>query len=1241
MLSSPGNQSATVGAAVHLAVQASDPNGDALSYAAAGLPAGLSIDAATGVISGTPSAAGSHTVTVSASDGVNTASASFAWQVSNPAPLTITSFNLPVAVASSGSVSYSAGVNGGVNPQYSWNFGDGSASTAWSSSASVQYTHTRPGTYTVSFTAQDARGEVLTRSFLQTVYLPTTANKPAASSAIVLEKPASGNPRLWVVNPDNDSVTAFDAVTRAKLGEVATGVGPRSVAVSSTGQVWVVNKRDATITVINPATRAVARTLSLPRGAQPFGIAMSPTTALAYVTLEGTGQLLAINTSTYVTVGSASVGANPRHVSVSADGSKVLVSRFVSPQLPGESTGSVTPALATGGEVVQLDAASLGITRTTVLRVSDVADGETSGRGLPNYLGAAVISPDGSQAWVPSKIDNVQRGILRDGLPLNFQNTVRAAVSRIQMSTGTEDYSRRVDLDNASMASAAVYDALGVYLFVALETSREVAVVDAHAGREMMRIPVGRAPDGLALSADGRTLFVQNFMDRSVGAYDLRPLLDEGILALPELATLPTVTTDKLAAQVLKGKQLFYDAKDTRLARDGYMSCASCHNDGGHDGRVWDLTGMGEGLRNTINLRGRAAMGQGRLHWSANFDELQDFEGQIRTLAGGTGLLSDADYLAGTRSQPLGDAKAGRSADLDALAAYVSSLSSFEPSPLRNADGSLSTAAVAGRSVFAAQCASCHAGTGYTDSAGGSVHDVGTLKASSGQRLGGALGGIDTPTLRDVWATGPYLHDGSAATLEAAISAHRGLSLNAADLASVAAFTRQIGSEEAAVTPVTPPPSGGSSVLVRAHATLVAGVGPRIELRHNGALVGSQSVNNTGADQDYLFTTASPAVAGDRIDLVFTNDAYAAPEDRNLFVASIKVDATALPIGQAQIDIGEGAAAFDGQELVAGDIYGGWIPWSAALRLQMPTAVTPPPGGTTTTVLNARATLAAGVGPEIGLRINGAAYASVQVGSTSAQTYSYANTPGAQGRGQGRAGLRQRRGDRRGGPQRLHRLAQPGRREPDAGRQRGADRQGRGHRGPRRAGHGGGQHLRRLVPLERGDALDGGGGGPAAGHGRHGGGPRLGDAGRGGGGRDEPEGQRGEHGHADGERHQRPGVQLCDTGDRGGGPPGRGLQQRRGGRGGGPQPDRAVGAGARGHAEPGGCGGDVRHRQRQRRLRRPEHRQRRCLRRLDALERGDAVCGAVTGPPSSLRSLPPEGAQSSLGRPGAGFQNRK
>jgi cytochrome c peroxidase len=42
----------------------------------------------------------------------------------------------------------------------------------------------------------------------------------------------------------------------------------------------------------------------------------------------------------------------------------------------------------------------------------------------------------------------------------------------------------------------------------------------------------------------------------------------------------------------------------------------------------------------------------------------------------------------------------------------------------------------------------------------------------SGQRLGGPLDGFDTPTLLGAWATGPWLHDGRAATIRDAIVAH-------------------------------------------------------------------------------------------------------------------------------------------------------------------------------------------------------------------------------------------------------------------------------------------------------------------------------------------------------------------------------------------------------------------------------------------------------------------------------------
>jgi mono/diheme cytochrome c family protein len=121
---------------------------------------------------------------------------------------------------------------------------------------------------------------------------------------------------------------------------------------------------------------------------------------------------------------------------------------------------------------------------------------------------------------------------------------------------------------------------------------------------------------------------------------------------------------------------------------------------------------------------------------------------------------------------PRGDEKAGLDPDLDALAAYVSSLDRESPSPYRNADGSLTESGVAGRAIFRTLgCGFCHTGADTTDSIEGKLHDVGTLLPSSGKRSGEPLLGIDTPTLNGVWETAPYLHDGSAATLRDVLSA--------------------------------------------------------------------------------------------------------------------------------------------------------------------------------------------------------------------------------------------------------------------------------------------------------------------------------------------------------------------------------------------------------------------------------------------------------------------------------------
>jgi Ca-dependent carbohydrate-binding module xylan-binding len=110
-----------------------------------------------------------------------------------------------------------------------------------------------------------------------------------------------------------------------------------------------------------------------------------------------------------------------------------------------------------------------------------------------------------------------------------------------------------------------------------------------------------------------------------------------------------------------------------------------------------------------------------------------------------------------------------------------------------------------------------------------------------------------------------------------------------------------------------------------------------MELRVNGVLAGSRLVSSTSV-QDMLFATPTAIAAGDRIDVVFTNDALVNGEDRNLYVESITARGTRVPSTAAGvvIDIGQGVQATDGVNVIAAGSYGGWVPWNAAMHFVAP-----------------------------------------------------------------------------------------------------------------------------------------------------------------------------------------------------------------------------------------------------------------------------------------------------------------
>jgi DNA-binding beta-propeller fold protein YncE len=663
--------------------------------------------------------------------------------------------------------------NGGPEATVVVRWGDG-ASTPVAPGADVPATrrichvYALHGPYVVGATV-DARGMRAEASRLVTAVHPPAEPAPTRSSTIAFD-PARAE--VWVVVPDADAVAVIDAVGFRRRALLPVCDRPRSVAVA--GDRAVVACQDDDVVAVLPTAGGPPTLVATGEGSAPVGVAADPRGARAWITLGGTGELLAVELpaalpsgdSTRPPVGGARLplGPDPRAIAVTPAGDRMfaVVSRWRATQTESRLyVADITdPAAPARRGVVDLD-------------VERGRDSDTDNDGVLSFVDAVAPSPDGGRVVVAGLKANTVAGLARTGRPLTSQTTARAALAEVwldDLDVAGEDALRR-SLDDLDYVSAAVFAPDGDRLFAAVEGAEVVLALDAFTLDSAGSIDdVGHAPAGLALDPTGTRLFVDASLSREVRVYDVSDLRSEP----PPLARVRTVDAEPLAPEVLAGAIVFHRSRDARMSRTRYLSCASCHRDGEGDGLVWDFTQRGEGLRNTIPLRGRAGLGHGPLHWTANFDEIQDFEHDIRAGQGGRGFLPDALFGAGTRDQTLGAPKAGLSPELDALAAYVSSLTGFGRSPHRRpGDAAWEDSRARGEAIFsdpAVGCASCHAPPRYTDSAFVSpgtprLHDVGTLRESSGGRLGAALPGLDTPTLRGLWKSAPYLHDGSAQTL--------------------------------------------------------------------------------------------------------------------------------------------------------------------------------------------------------------------------------------------------------------------------------------------------------------------------------------------------------------------------------------------------------------------------------------------------------------------------------------------
>ena len=682
--------------------------------------------------------------------------------------------------------------------EYRFSFGDGTPATSWSPTTTAAHAFALAGHFQVKVQVRDRKPDGSTSTVSDTLVVSAasapTGPQPAYSAQLGLD---ATNRVVWVVNPDSDSVTRLGADTRqvqqevnlrALLG-VSRSVHPSAVTVAPNGEAWV-TLRDLDRVVVLSANGALLANIDTGYGSAPQAAAVTRDGSRVFVTLGGrgatdgtNGQLVRYATSTRTETGRVELGPTARALAVTGDGARVFVARFISRE--------------NYGEIWEVNGNTMALTRTIPLYRDRgnlfLDNGGTDGPGVPNYISSLTISPQQDWLWYTAIKADTNRGLFfkldtNNNLPFNHDSTVRSLLGRIELNRpngvpqepGMGNFSAdgRIDVDNSDSPSSLVFSPRGDYAFATLQGNDAVAVFDDLAIREgggrssTWRLDVGAAPQGTLWDPATNMLWVKNLMSRNVTVYPMGEFLASGDRGATPI-TVRTVSNELLSPNVLAGKRSFYLAGSAidgqnKMSFEGYISCASCHLDGGHDGRTWDFTQRGEGMRNTTTLHGRAGTRQGNVHWTGNFDEIQDFILDIVGQFRGRGFLPPGQ----TANPSLGAPNAGRSVELDQLAAYVTSLAneSLPKSPYRAANGQMTAAANAGAAVFSsAQCVTCHRpASGFTDSTVGTatLHDVGTLRTSSGQRLGQTLTGIDTPTVLGSWATAPYFHDGSAQKID-------------------------------------------------------------------------------------------------------------------------------------------------------------------------------------------------------------------------------------------------------------------------------------------------------------------------------------------------------------------------------------------------------------------------------------------------------------------------------------------
>jgi DNA-binding beta-propeller fold protein YncE len=611
--------------------------------------------------------------------------------------------------------------------------------------------------------------------------MPTLRSQQTHSGALALSPDRS---HLFVAHPDADSVSVLDTGTRKIVHEILlaptapalspTGryepaVEPRALALNSSGIVlYVTGQRSGRLYAIDASSGA--RVSDVLVCSEPIGVLVSADDATVFVACAQDDEVVELRTSDLTVVATEPCPRKPWALAWAADGATLLATHLLG---PGISAFASTP-LALQATWSLADGPPQG-------NPEDPTEPHGPVRGIYD----AVVRPGTSDLWIA----HLMLGIDTPQPALNFQETVFPALSILDQ-TGNQlarlsVQAKRGDCgalgDVVSGPHALTFSDDGKLAFVADTDSEDVLVVNAETGIEaqVVRPLPGHLPEGIVFSRG--ELYVQERNSEDIAAFRVAQS-EAGVTVEADGPPFASLGSDPMPATLRLGQQLFFSANSDQfpLTQNHWVACASCHLEGRSDAVTWRFA---QGPRDTPTNAG-GLLDTGFLFRTADRTQVQDYWRTINVEQGG-----HFDIRAPSQ-KPL----------LDALAAYVNFAIPTPAPPSTDSTHTLRGPALAslraqGEALFGQLgCGDCHSGPAKTDSGAGNpnldltgppvsspsaggvlLHDVGTctttgvsLDVDHVDILGDARAAcaFDTPALRGLSDSAPYLHDGSAATLD-------------------------------------------------------------------------------------------------------------------------------------------------------------------------------------------------------------------------------------------------------------------------------------------------------------------------------------------------------------------------------------------------------------------------------------------------------------------------------------------